>query len=235
MLTKEIVSMNYSTNPFVDALDKVVVRVIHYRKQVLLSLAVVGLGGALFVGYTYYQNQRDMQASKALQAAVNVFRAQASSAGDEAQWQAVAKTFEAGYSEHKGATIAASFLAYQADALLNAGKAEEAVEVLRLAVKKMSVKAVCQAYQLKLALVLLDSSREELQKEGLEQLQAIAQADKNVMHEQALYYLGMFYWVRQNFEEAKNYWQQYMIKYGADKGNVQFAEKVREKLELLTV
>ncbi len=229
--------MNKSTNPFVDALDKMRECAVKYRFSIVIAIVSVAIVGGSLVGYRYYQKMSSVNAHKDFAAAVTLFEAQEKNAqgADKEQWESLAKTFESGYEKNSSARLAPAFLAYQADALLKAGKFDAALPLLRKAADLMAVAAIKESYELKLDLVLLDSGKEEFEKEGLSRLQKLAAQGNSTVHAQALYHLGYFFWIKKNFEEAKNYWQQFMIKYSTEQGTAELTSQVKAMLELLAV
>ena len=227
--------MDHSRNPFMDVLDSVVERVVEYRKPIIAGVVLVGVGLASFAGYRYYQKIANMRAHQDFIAAVKLFESSVKATNANLdKWDPVIKAFEDGYKNNKSTQLGAAFLAYQADILLKMNKFDDALALLKKATDAMSVKEVKACYELKLALVMLDSSREALEQEGLAKLLTLAQTPGSA-HEQALYHLGLYYWVKQDFDEAKNYWQQFMVKYSTEKSLSDLTDTVRAHLELLAV
>ena len=230
--------MNRSTNPLVETLDRAVARVVEYRMPIIASLALVGIGFGVLTGYRHYQKIGNARAQQDFMAAVKLFESPVDANAKETaldKWENVAKAFEAGYQKNKATSLGAAFLAYQAVALLKLGKHEDPIVLLKNAKSSVSVKDIKESYELKLALVLLESSREDYSADGLAKLQDLALKPTSAVHEQALYQLGLYYWIKQDFDAAKNYWQQFIVKYGNENSVSDLIDKVREKLELLAV
>lgn len=223
-------------------------KAMHYKKQILMvAVAAVGLV-VCYVGYGQYRKYAMISAHKEFVSAMRVFDAPLKDDGRkvrlqdlvfataEEKWNRVNEAFERGYNNHKNSGLAGMFLAYRAQALLHLGKIDEAATLLRQAVLCMSGAELIQGYTLKLALVEMDAQDSSMQKAGLDRLTAIAQDEKNLFNDAALYHLGLKYFVEKNFQEAKNYFAQLKVKYGAeqdaDKVSV-WAQRAIDKLKLM--
>jgi len=90
-------------------------------------------------------------------------------------------------------------------------------------------------YKVKLSLLQLDSQNQSEQSQGLERLKALSFDTKSVAHDQALFHLGHYFWIKNKFSEAKNYWQQFIVKYGNDMTYDSLIRVVQEKLDLIAL
>lgn len=234
-------SMNNLFRFFEDALDWAI-----KNKTIVFAgvagVAVLGSGLAL---HSYLTTQKSMSAHKALVALSALAQEPVRIAGKEAlelketleqqKWERVATKAQQEFEEFKSTKMAGAFLAIAADALMTQNKTKEAVVAMKKAVEAMQAPAVKDYYQLKLALMLMDQHDDQAKAEGLDLLQKMANDQKNVAHDRALYYLGEHCWIKRDFAGAKNYFQQMVVKYGGEKGSSEFVDKAKEKLELLAV
>jgi hypothetical protein len=87
-------------------------------------------------------------------------------------------------------------------------------------------------YKVKLSLIKIDNNDQQ----GLESLQQLADNEKSVANDLALYHIGNYYWNQKKFADAKNYWQRLLIKTGGTKvGQASpFIQEVKEKLNLFS-
>jgi hypothetical protein len=218
------------------------------KKQVLVGVAGIVVFTAAATGYWFYKIHVRERAHKALLQALKYYdgsvgKIASADAGavffssEFEKWQKTQSVFKEVYENYKGTSLAPIFLAYESEAMLNLGKHDEAVAILVSAVAKMENSAVRDFYRVKLALMQLDSKKEQDQQLGLTALKLIADNAKSAAHEAALYQLGAYYWSEKKFIEAKSYWQILLVKYGVrDAKNLSpYAEKVKEKLSLLSV
>lgn len=237
--------MNFSANPVVVWFEKAVDWAMQNKTKVLngiVGLVVLGAGVAV---YRYMANQTKMAAHKELIQFARMVEEPLNISGDMAadlraslekdKWNRIAAMALKNYQEFKGTKLGAAFLVFRADALNGLDKPEEAIDAMRQAVNAIGVASVRDYYQLKLALMLIDQEKEVAKKEGLELLKKISNNAKDAAHDRALYYLGEYYWINKQFAEAKNCWQQFVVKYGTDKGSQELVEKAKERLELLAV
>ena len=107
--------------------------------------------------------------------------------------------------------------------------------LLKKSIASMKSGPLKEYYRLKLALLALDSPSEKVNQEGLQALQQMSFDQNHIANDQALYHLGMYFWANKNFNEAKNYWQQFLVKYGAEKALESQLAQVRARLDLIAV
>lgn len=237
--------MDFSTNPVMIWLDSAVDWSIKNKNTVfagLIGLCVLASGIAV---YRYMAHQAKMAAHKELVQLMRMIDEPIKIAGDGAEalrgsmeqqkWERVATVAQKNAQEFKGTKLGATFMAIYADALSGQNKAKEAVEAMRKAVDSMSVTTVRDYYQLKLALMLVDQADDKEKKEGIELLKKITENPKHTAHDRGLYYLGEYFWINKQYVEAKNCWQQFVVKYGSEKGAGELVDKAKERLELLAV
>jgi tetratricopeptide (TPR) repeat protein len=217
-------------NPLAEFLRKAYDYMLRYKKECLIgAVVVIGLI-ILVIGYGYYKEGVQRRAHKDLVRALKYFtmpiRTDAKQeeiqqvgrkffiSGKE-KWTEVERVFDDAYQKNKGAGIAPLFLVYKSEALLHLGKREKAIEVLSNAVGYMSKGFASRSYyEIKLALMEIDSDNKAFQMQGLQNLKSIALDQDNYAQDMGLYRLGEYFWYKKKFSEAKNYWNQLLLKYG---------------------
>ena len=237
--------MDFSMDTLMAWFERAVDWAIKNRMQVLggiVGFVVLGSGVAV---YRYMANQTKMAAHKELLQLVRMMEEPVRVSGEGSEelksslemqkWNKVAAAAEKDYQEFKSTSLGSTFLVFQADALNNLGKKAESLVAMRKAVDAMDVAAVRDYYQLKLALMLIDQADDVAAKEGLELLKKLSNNQKSAANDRALYYLGEYFWVNKQYAEAKNNWQQLVVKYGGEKGATELIDKAKERLELLAV
>ena len=221
--------MEFSKNPLESWLDRFSKYVRNNLKVFLLSiLLALGLI-SLITGYFFYKNILQERAHKSLVSAVKYFDAPVVKdalesqklnldstffATDKEKWTKVEQVFDSAYQDNKRSDIAPIFLAYKSEALLNLGKQKEAISVLKDVVRLIPDSAAKFYYELKLALVKIDTREKALVDQGIATLERIAMDKRNYADDMALYRLGEYYYFNKNFSETKNYWNQLTLKYG---------------------
>lgn len=214
--------------------------VAQHRTKVLAAVVAIGVGVAGFFMYRVYVRRAQVAAHQTFIAAMKEFEKPVTAEGangfasDAEKWQKVADIFHAGYGKHHSTTFAPMFLAYEATALVNLNKRSEAITVMKQAVNLMKKTALKSYYDVTLSLMLLDSENTEEQEEGLKRLQAIAE-NKQAAEGIALYHLGLYAWVKKNFNDVRNYWGQFLRGFSAQAGFEQQIAMVQERLDLLEV
>jgi tetratricopeptide (TPR) repeat protein len=243
--------MDFTANLIVVWLENVINFVKKNQKNVIIGFLGVFLVIAGITGYWMYQKHLREQAHKAFIQARTYFDGivgQPSAnmvpdvrakyfVSDSEKWQKTEQVFRDGYATYKGTELAPMFLVYQSEALLNLGRLDEAIKILDNALKKIKSAPVKDYYQVKLALMMMDSNDAIVKQEGLTALKMVADNTQSIAHELALYHLGFYYWTEKKFAEAKTFWQMLLIKYGTrdTKHPSPFVEMVKEKLGLLSV
>lgn len=241
--------MDFSHSPLLMWLDHALNNILKYKKYVIAGAATIAIIVSAVIVYNLYDNHRNVRAHKEMLEALKVYEAPVIAAtqaknsdglwqfsSEQEKWNKVQDVFAKAYNNNRGAGIAPFFLTFQADALVYLGKWDEAVKVMNQAIGEMSSKELQAIYKVKVALIKLDSSNEAYKKEGLSQLLALAGEEKGFAHEHALYHAGMYFWCKKDFVQAKNFWQQLMLKYSYKDARNQsgFADLVKTKLGLIS-
>jgi tetratricopeptide (TPR) repeat protein len=241
--------MEQLRNPMIEWLSKVYNFVIAHKKEFIAGL-IIFVGATIFsLGYLYHKSRLQEKAYKSFANALRYYDAKVGEAKSsvpdidlksfataEEKWNEVAKIFQEGFENYRNAGIAPFFLVYQSDALLNLGKTDEAINVLRQAIDLMKNKSATYSYfKIKLALMLIDSKKDGSENEGLEILKEFARDSKNPANDLALYRLGEYFWFAKNYFEAENYWNQLNVSYGKKSLHPSaWAAQARERLKLIT-
>lgn len=240
--------MDFSYNKVAEFFDNILDGAITHRKQVMLGIVGVVVVVLSIIGYSYYSEQMQASAHKDFIRAMRYYDAPVTGSKtvmtddvvefttDAEKWKNVEEVFKKGYQAHRSSGLGSMFHVYQANALARLGEIDQAIEVLNAAIKEIPSKEIRDFYSLTRVLLMLDSKRQAVQEEGFAKLKEIAQDDQNYANESALYYLGSYFWDKKDFGQVKNYWQQFMVKYGLKETKQQsgFAENVRAKLKLIS-
>jgi hypothetical protein len=177
-----------------------------YIKIALFSIALLIVAAKAFFLYHWYVEYREQSAQKMLAQSLKEYYKAAKTNSVE-DWDAVAALCKVGYEQHANSYIAPYFLAYQAEALIQQHKLKDALPVLEQVFLIMSEKSpLFFLFKLKYALVHLDIP--QYTQTGLQELIELARNEKNPYHDTALFYLGNYYWVQDQMQEAKKVWQE---------------------------
>lgn len=179
-------------------------RVMRYVSLGVVMLVALWLGS---VGFRWYTVRRDMAAQYTFAQAMEQYAKVHDTAATEEQWAEVAAVFKLGYEQHRSSAYAPYFLNFQAQALLNQGKYQEAITVLDSALALIPTTSPLFApYAVKKALILLDSDDQAVQEKGLTSLTEYAHDVKNKQRDEALYYLGLYYAQKGDVAQARAQW-----------------------------
>ena len=241
--------MKHPKDPFVNLFEKYSKFVIANKEKILIGLAGIVALVVIISWYTIRQGQVQVNAHKDFTYAMEYFSAPVVTDKDEVtidfdtkefktkeeKWTKVENLFRKGYEDNKSSGLAPIFLSYQSEALLNMGKHLDAISILKKAIDLIPSNEVKSYYQVKLALMQIDSEDKKMLSDGIAILKELAVDDKCVAHDRALYQLGNYYWNNKNFDEAKNYWNQLILKYGKSSEKPSFyVSKAKPKLKLIS-
>lgn len=178
---------------------------ITHIKQITISVLVVVLCAGLFIIYILWSMHRDTVAQRAFGPLIDVYT---TTMGDkDAQWDEFIKKCDQEYKNNARSHMAPYFLAYQAQALIEQNKKSEALAILDTIVNTYNDIPLLHLYKTMRALIKLDMPEQTVQKTGQDELVALAYNKKNQFRDTALFYLGRYYWVHDDVEQARNVWQ----------------------------
>jgi tetratricopeptide (TPR) repeat protein len=240
--------MALSYNKVMEWLDNVVDTIFTHKRQALYGLAGVATLALGVTGYMYYREHVQAKAHKEFIEALRYYDAPVTGkktvmvgdtmefATEDEKWKKVEEVFKQGYDNNRSSGISSIFKAYQANALAQLGMLDMAIDTMTSAISSIPDKSVKDFYSLKLALMKLDSLQQAVQQEGFVSLKKIAEDEQGYAHEAGLYYIGYYFWTQKDYAQVRNYWQQYMVKYGLKdlKQQSGFADSVRSKLKLVS-
>ena len=230
---------------FVALFDEIVKR---FKWVLAFFILSVAAGGAVY-GYKYYRSGVEQQAHKAFLECMNYFDApigeaqkeidifgieKVSFATTDEKWSKVAEVFKKAYATNSSSGIAPLFLNFQAEAFIKQNKLIDAIALQKKAVVELRDPHLKSVYSIKLSLMQLDSGDHVVRQNGFDLLKSIAEDSKSVVHDFALYHIGLHFWHEKDFALAKNYWNQLVLAYGQDsKHPSPWAAQAREKLKLI--
>ncbi len=226
------------TNVITQSLTQFFDVLVEHRNKVFAGLVVVALGLVVFFAYRSYIHGVQVAAHQSFVLAMKEFEKPVKTGGtagfatEEEKWHKVEENFRKGFEKHTSSTFAPMFLAYQATALVNLNKLNEAIVVMKKAVSLMKTPSLKSYYEVTLSLMQLDSVNTDDHAEGLKHLQKVADS-KQTAQGLALYHLGLYAWVHKNFSDVKNYWGLFLKGFSALPGFENQITMVQERLDLL--
>ena len=190
--------------------------VIARNAKSFIATGVVAL--ALVGGYYYLRVYRIEQDARAHATLTEVLAEVTRAVSKPDAWQDVEIAACTAYRQHSSSDIAPYFLAIEADALIEQGKATEGKELLRKAVSSMPSKApLTDLYALKLARLEINAQEDASRKEGIAVLEKLAADDKSLVHDEAMFRLGKAYAQELRADEAKKTFEQLVSTYKESK------------------
>lgn len=180
----------------------------HLKTFIAGGLLFAGLVGAWYY-FAVYKVQEDARAHATM---TEVLQEVARAVTEPDVWQDVEVAARTGYRQHSGSTLAPYFVALEADALLQQGKTEEGITKLSQAINGLAHDApLTDLYQLKLARLQL--AQEATREQGVATLLQLAGNQKSLVHDEALYHLGVYYAQQGDTDKARETLQQVVSLY----------------------
>lgn len=183
-------------------------------RSLIVTVGFIVAGAALLVGgFTYHRfnvEQREQRAHAAFAECMQEY--DRAFQGQDDAWLNVETLCHVAYEQHTNSVLAPFFLAYQAEALIQQKKNDEALAVMDQALAAMpSSLSVTAFYAIKRALMRLDSEDQAVKDAGLQELQALADDASNNAQDVALYYLGAYQWEQDNIDGARDTWEKLQV------------------------
>ena len=195
-------------------------------------LVLVVAGGVVWGGfnlYNYFIYKKEASAQKVLTECIAELD---KAKGGMGSWYDVEVAFDMGHKQNSGSRLAPVFLAFKAESMYKQGKIKEAIDMLSKSLDDMGQKSdLFGVYSVKRALMKLDAKDEDLQKEGLDELQAACQED-NSGQGIALFYLGSYHWSKNDFTKAQDAWKKLVALRDVEDAKVsQYVQMAKERLK----
>jgi tetratricopeptide (TPR) repeat protein len=124
------------------------------------------------------------------------------------EWDGLLQKFEKNYEKHSSSSLLPNYLSYKVRILLNQDKREEALATLDTMIAAMPGSVMLSLYEMERALIQLDSTDESVKSTGLDALVSLAQDTHNKNRDSAQFYLGRYYWAKNDIDAARTIWQQ---------------------------
>lgn len=170
----------------------------------VVALLVVVLALVSY-GYKQFMNYRSAQSLQRLSDAIALFDATASSKTPD--WKQTVEILKASYAE-QSRLVTPAMLNILSDAQIQANEQEQALQTMNLAIKAISpVDPLYSLYKIKHALMLIDTAEEKSIEAGLASLEEIGSSTSAANWDEAAYYLGLYYWEKNDITKAKAAWQ----------------------------
>lgn len=123
-------------------------------------------------------------------------------------WMELEIDAKTAWRQYKKSRFAPYFLLIQSEALVQQQKNEEALELLDVLLKDIGNKSpFYYLYKIKAATMRLASADEEQHKQGLKDLEDVAQDTHNTLKDQVMYALASYYQAHDKEEQARQWWE----------------------------
>lgn len=227
--------------------EQIMSRVVEYRREVLLGVALVMVAASSVGGYFWYKDRIARSAHKAYSQACALRDARVLKGDERAgafeisftdeseKWAAVADAFGEVYAQYPHVGIGVMAGAAQVQALARVGKFSEARDLMAHVLPRVTSPQLRALFTVTYAQLLLDSDQDVDVQKGVTLLAQAAATKDNPIQDTALYYLGLYYWYKSDFSNARNYWNQLVLQYSADDQNGSpWVSLAQENLALLS-
>lgn len=188
----------------------------NYKSFIITGCCVV-IAGIGFYFFASHRNKKQEQAQLAY--AETLYEVKKSEKNAE-QWSQAQLAAQTGYHIYGTSCFAPYFLAVESQVFAHQGNAKQALEKTTQALKKMGKSSpVYTIFAIRQARMKLDSDDAAVQKEGFNELQTLALDKKNKQRDEALYYLGNYYSMQGDTQQAKEVWKELTTDYSETADN----------------
>lgn len=193
-------------------------------RYVLIGAIVIGFLVVDVIGYRWYIRRYNERAQLALAEALDVYQ-KASREKAPHLWEEARQALAKGHEDFAGSSLDPYFLAYESDVVRYQGDHAKAVALMTAAVRAMSKSSPLYGpYQIKLALIKVDSPDQKVHADGLADLEQLAQRGKSDHRDEALYYRGLIAFDSADRAMAEKYWNELIKEFGKDSVWAQVAQ-----------
>jgi len=207
-----------------------------HARETLIVVLILAAGFGGFKLYRYYISSREATAQKVFYECMMELENAKRGIGS---WYDVEVAFEMGHRQNSRSQLAPFFLVFKSEALQAQGKKQEAINLLNDTLGQLKKDSnMYWIYKVKLALSKMDMPDETIQKEGINELQEISclkgeNKKENSGTVPALFYIGSYYWEKNNFDKAKEAWNK-LIGLQKDGSKSPYVNLVKEKLQQIS-
>lgn len=202
-----------------------------YVRYLMVLIAAATIGTAIYGAYTYFLTKKAQEAQQAFSQALHEFEKNAQAERTEQRWDEIVQAFDTGFQRYAHTAFGPYFLAYKAQALLYSNKFQEALDVMSKLMSSMPQSSPLYAlYATKFALMKIDSTDENIHKQGLHELESLSLDINNAQRDWAAYSLGAYMLDHGDREKAIQAWSQLI----ARAGQSPWGSLAQKKLALLT-
>lgn len=201
---------------------------------VCLFLAAAAAGGWFW--YTSYKKHYEQRAQKILYSCLAEYE-KTLAEPTPSKWENIETMCKLGYETNKSAMLAPYFLVVYANVLLAQQKKEEALSAMDDLIRQISSSSpFYYIFKTKYILMKMDTNDEAQQKIAVEELREIAYKPDNKNADEALYYLGEYYWIHKDVTNAQDVWQELIATYFTDIKNNQspWAQLAQYKIQQIS-
>lgn len=179
----------------------------HFLFILLLTLLAVGGG---YLGYRWYMLSKGQTVQREVAMRMEEFQRILAGAPEAmpAQLAQLESVLTFDYNLNQRNKLAPMFLLLQADVQLQQQKEVETLDTLQRLITILATSPLQPLIKTKRALLQLDSADVQVKELGLQNLTQLAYDTDNTQRDSALFYLGRYYWVHDQLDEAKRVWQE---------------------------
>jgi len=153
----------------------------------------------------------------------------------DADFSTLLAKFETGFKQHARASITPFYKNYAVKILLEQNNYEQALALLDTIVAD-APSQLMPMYEMERALIELDTHKGEDQENAVKALRALAYDATNQFKDEALFYLGRYYWAHDQIDQAREVWRTLVDEQIAEKAAPSpWAQQVKEYLSLTIV
>lgn len=188
-----------------------------YRKELLVGFLAGCVTLTLYFGYYWYRGRIERSAHAAYESCMKFYNGSVGASADEAEqqqtfgseqekWEVVQQEFLKAADGHSWSGLHGIFLAYAAEAQSRLNKHESALLTMEQSLNAIPDAILKSWFEIKYALMKLDSEDSEERAAGLAILERHASIQESSVFACAAYHLGNYYWINGDYQAARSFW-----------------------------
>ena len=207
---------------------------VRQSSEIYYAIAVVAIlaAGGAYYGFSYLRSNKQEQAQRALFGCIEQYEKMAQDKNPD--WDSFNKLVTSALAQQDNSNAAPYLLALQSDVDFAKSNKDESLALLGKAIDAMpSSSSLYYLYKTKYALMQMDSMQPDVTQQGLALLKSLAADAGNKNSDQAMYYVGFYYWSLNDMLQAQNAWQPLLEMPFEGDGGSPWAKRAQEKMKLV--
>jgi len=214
--------------------DKLYIAMMKNARHVLLIIGLILFFISVACGYMLWMNEQNKAAQRYFGLLIMEYNQVKQE--QDFDWQNLLTKFEKGFDKHSRSSLLPYYKDYAVNILLKQNKKNEALALLDSIILDTQASPLSSLYKMERAIMALDMPEADMKQLAEDSLMALADDQSNQFRDSALFYLGRYYWEKNNIPLARKTWQKLVDEQKDEKvAPSPWADQVKDYLSLIIV